>query len=270
MSLTKASFAIATTLSWLAACGGSVFNSGGDGDAGSSNGAGSNGKAGSTSKAGNGSGTGGASATGGSKAMGGSVSVGGGVGVGGVSCELVLCAYPDCPDGAEPITPAGQCCPVCPPSQAGCDMVMCQPVMGCPGGYEVGTPPGACCEGCVPNPGGIACPEIACPPGNNCPLGYVRGDMLGGCCGDCVPDPNFCHTAAECLIADRPRPCCDCPEAISVRAYKADPCWSEPSMPRMIPPECQPAFVCDAICAACPPPGPVSCTQNRCVELAAE
>jgi hypothetical protein len=265
MSLAKATFAIATTLLVLAACGGTTSRSGDEGDAGSSSGAGSNGKAGSTSKAGS-SGVGGAAASGGSTAMGGAVSVGGS-GVGGWGCDLVLCAYPECADGAEPFMPPGQCCPICSPIRAGCDLVMCEPVMGCASGYERRTPPGACCEGCVPKPGGVACPEIACPTGNNCPLGYVRGDALGGCCTDCVPDPNFCHTAADCLIADRPRGCCECPEPISVRAYKADACWSAPSMPRVVPKECVPLDVCPAICVPCPPPGPFSCSENRCVEL---
>jgi hypothetical protein len=193
--------------------------------------------------------------------------MGGGIGIGGMSCDLVLCAYPECDDGAEPFVPPGQCCPVCSPVRVGCELVMCEPVMGCAAGYELGTPPGACCEGCLPKPGEVACPELACPPDDHCPLGYVRGDVVGGCCTDCVPDANFCNTAAECVIADRPRPCCGCPEPISVRAYKADPCWSAVDMPRMIPAECQPVFVCDAICGDCAAPGQPSCVEHRCAEL---
>lgn len=31
-------------------------------------------------------------------------------------CSRVRCAYPICPNGEEPTTPAGQCCPVCRPT----------------------------------------------------------------------------------------------------------------------------------------------------------
>jgi hypothetical protein len=266
MSFGKAYFLGATSLCLAFACGGSSFSSGEGGDAGSPS-AGSTSKSGSSSTAGQG----GASSSGGSKGMGlaGTVAFAGSVGTGGMSCGLVLCASPECPDGEMPVTPPGECCPSCPTPQIGCEGVMCEPVMSCGAGYEHGRPAGACCDGCVPVQGMVACPEIACPPENHCPLGYVPGDRLGGCCTDCVPDPLFCNSKDDCIIADRPRPCCGCPEPISMRQYAADACWSAPSMPRMTPPECQPQFVCDAICSPCPPPGPVACVEHRCTELPA-
>jgi hypothetical protein len=145
--------------------------------------------------------------------------------------------------------------------------VSCKEVMPCPDGYTVGEPPGACCGGCVPS-GALSCPKIACAPGNHCPLGYVRGDALGGCCTDCVPDPKYCNADADCVIADRPRSCCGCPEAISTRMYAADACWSIPSMPRSVPQDCYPQAVCDAVCGACAPPGIARCENHRCLEMA--
>jgi hypothetical protein len=143
---------------------------------------------------------------------------------------------------------------------------MCKPLMGCPAGSVLSQAPGACCPSCVPKePAG--CPEIACPPGDNCPLGYVRGDLAGGCCTDCLPDPKFCNQDSECVIADRPRSCCGCPEAISMRMYLDDECWSLQAMPRMLPQECYPLVVCDAVCGPCPPPGAPRCVDNRCVEM---
>jgi hypothetical protein len=150
----------------------------------------------------------------------------------------------------------------------GCENVKCQPVMSCGMGYTLTKPPGACCEGCVPTPGGVACPKIACP-ATACPLGYVRGDQVGGCCTDCVPDRLFCNSDSQCVIADRPRPCCGCPEPITTREYAADQCWSAVDKPRMSPPECNPGMICDAICGVCPPPGVARCTNHRCVEMGA-
>ena len=255
------------------ACGGAVFGSGDPGEGGSSSGAsggsssaGKPSKAGSSSKAGTtstgGVGTSGSTSTGGSVGVAGSVSMGGGP-----NCEAVDCPDPVCANGSMPVRVPGQCCPTCSPEPSSCDGVQCKPVMSCDMGYTLEQPAGACCEGCVPNPGGVACPKIACPAGNQCPLGYIRGDEMGGCCTDCVPDPLFCNADDDCAIADRPRPCCGCPEAISMREYLADECWSLVAMPRMLPPECQPAFVCDAICSPCPPPGKAVCSNHRCLEL---
>ena len=255
------------------ACGGAVFGHQDDpGVGGSSTSGGSSSHAGSSASAGK-SGSGGASASGGSVGPGGTVGSAGSIGTagsismgGGPNCEAVDCAFPLCEDGAMPVTPPGQCCPTCPPPQPSCKDVMCTPVMECGMGYTLAQPPGACCQGCVPNPGGVACPKIACGD-TTCPLGYVRGDLVGGCCTDCVPDPLFCHDASECVVADRPRPCCGCPEAISTRQYAADACWSALDMPRMIPDSCQPQFVCNVVCQPCAPPGAVSCLNHRCVEM---
>jgi len=260
------------------ACGGAVFGSsdpgeggspsGGSSSSGSSGAAGKPSKAGSSSKGGSsssgGAGTAGSTPTAGSAGMAGSVSAGGGP-----NCAAVDCADPVCADGAAPVTLPGQCCGTCPAPTGGCEGVVCKPVMACPAGYTLSQPTGACCKGCVPNPGGVACVEIACAPGNPCALGYIRGDTVGGCCTDCVPDALFCNQDNECAIADRPRPCCGCPEVISMREYRDDACWSLVSMPRSEPPECQPQFTCNAICGACPPPGKASCVNHHCLEVGA-
>jgi hypothetical protein len=233
-----------------AACGGAVFGQKDDPGAGGGSSA-----------------SGGSASTGGSVGTAGSIGVAGSVSIGGGSnCETVDCYFPVCPDGAMPITPAGQCCSTCPPPPQGCEGVMCTPPGACAMGSTLGQPPGACCRGCVPDPGGISCPKIAC--GDTaCPLGYVRGDLVGGCCTSCLPDPLFCNDNSECVIADRPRPCCGCPEAINMRQYEADPCWSAIGQPRMIPQSCQPQAVCDALCNVCPAPGGVSCANHRCTGM---
>jgi len=258
----------------IAACGGAVFSSGdnsGDKPSGGSSSSGSSGQGGSSSTAGKPS-KGGSSATGGASTMGGKASVGGMTGVAGTigvagqpNCDLVLCALPECSDGQMPINPAGECCPSCPPPQTGCDNVMCQPVKNCPEGYTLTQAPGACCAGCQPPPGGVGCPEIACPD-DVCPAGYVRGDLVGGCCTECLPDPLFCNSAKDCVLADRPRSCCGCPEVITRRAYDADACWSDVEAPRMLPAGCYPQVICDAICNACPASLGVSCSNHRCQE----
>jgi len=144
--------------------------------------------------------------------------------------------------------------------------VICEPPVECPMGYNWSRPSGACCAGCIAD-GGPSCVEIACP-NQVCPAGYVPGDVTGtGCCYECVPDPLYCTADSECMIADRPRPCCGCPEAISTRAYDEDACWYTPEAPRPIPLECYPMNVCDALCAPCPPPGFAACAQNRCVQV---
>jgi hypothetical protein len=133
-------------------------------------------------------------------------------------------------------------------------------------GSKLGQPLGACCAGCIPDPGGVTCLEIACPD-TACPLGYVRGDVLGGCCTSCLPDPLFCSDSSECVIADRPRPCCGCPEAINMRQYSADQCWSAANQPRTIPQSCQPQVVCDAVCGLCEGGGDAICSNHRCTQM---
>lgn len=149
--------------------------------------------------------------------------------------------------------------------ELGCQDVECQPVTSCPPDYTSSQPAGACCEGCVPNPGGAACPKVACPH-SVCPLGYVRGDLVGGCCTECVPDALFCNEDSECVIADKPRACCGCPEVITRRQYDADPCWSGPPTPRKIPQSCYPEVVCGAVCSPCPSLQRAVCQNHRCVD----
>ena len=68
---------------------------------------------------------------------------GGGAGSAGTSCNNVGCPDIGCADGSIPVTPAGQCCPVC---QTVCKQV-CQ---ACAPGTTPQTHVGACCPDCVP------------------------------------------------------------------------------------------------------------------------
>lgn len=242
--------------SFAVACGGAVFSPRDDHGDGGSNGVGAGSSKGGTTSA-----SGGKAGGAGAQAIAGSTSMGGGV-----DCAFVDCAFVNCADGQPPITPAGDCCPMCPPPRSSCSDVKCQPVMGCPGGYVLSQPLGACCQGCVPQPGSIACPEIACPQ-SLCPLGYIRGDRVGGCCSECVPDALFCNDDSECVIAERPRTCCDCPQPITRREYAADVCWSDVDEPRPIPQDCYPQAVCGAICVACPSHLNAACEDHHCTQI---
>lgn len=207
---------------------------------------------------------GGRSGTAGSSSVAGMTSAGAGP-----TCSLLPCMIPQCEDGQMPTTPAGECCPSCPPPASGCENVKCQPVKECGEGQVLQQPAGACCAACLPKePGNVACLEIACPDDDQvCELGYVRGDKIGGCCYQCLPDPLFCNEEKQCLMADRPRSCCGCPEVISRRAYEADACWSDVTAPRMIPQSCYPQAICDALCGACPPPLHATCIDHRCTSI---
>jgi hypothetical protein len=265
-------------------CGGSAFTSGdgAGGGGGTSNAGTSNAGTSNAGSAGSNIGSGGAPGSGGSSSTGGTV-----------SCALVDCAAPPCPDG-QLVTPPGQCCPVCscdnvtcpgvacsegppvyapgaccpscpPPQPGSCQGVECLAAGTCSPGHTWSRPSGACCAGCVPDPAGVACDAIVCEV-TSCAPGYVRGDLVGGCCYDCLPDPLYCTEDSDCVLADRPRPCCGCPEVISTRRYTEDPCWSALNAPRVIPQECYPDFVCDAVCGPCAEPGQARCVERRCVE----
>lgn len=234
----------------LMACGGTVARNEGGGSAGAASRGGSSSQAGESARAGS-------SSVGGGVGTGGSASVGGGS-----HCEA--CVTVDCGEGEVAVLEPGACCPTCRPDVArGCEGVACAPYLGCPEGYERVEPPDTCCVGCLPKPGGVACNEIACPQ-TSCPLGYIRGDVLGGCCYDCVPDPLYCSEDAECVMADKPRACCGCPEAITRRQYDAEPCWSEVGTPRPISRMCFPDATCDAVCAPCPQGLEAACIDHRC------
>lgn len=146
-----------------------------------------------------------------------------------------------------------------------CSGVECTGRTECPDGRTYGRPDGACCAGCIPDEP-APCPEIACPPGNDCPKGYVRGDYVGGCCSECLPDPAYCEFHEECVMANRPRTCCGCAEAISKRALDDNACWTPVTDPRPIPEECYPDVTCDALCE-CPAPGVAICVDYRCIEV---
>lgn len=179
-------------------------------------------------------------------------------------CAEILCDPPVCPNGRIE-TPPGYCCPQC--VEELCSNVHCDGPSECGEGRTFTRPSGACCAGCMPDePGTVGCVEIACPADDNCAKGYVPGDRMGGCCYECLPDPLYCEEDADCVIADRPRTCCGCPEVISKRALDDDACWSPLSDPRPIPEECYPDVICDAVCGACAEPGLVACIDNRCIE----
>ncbi|HEU5073574.1 MAG TPA: hypothetical protein VFU02_05365 [Polyangiaceae bacterium] len=179
-------------------------------------------------------------------------------------CPAVSCEPVSCPNGRIE-TPPGYCCPQC--VEELCSDVLCDGPSECGEGRTFTRPAGACCAGCMPDePGSVACVEIACPPDDNCAKGYVPGDRMGGCCYECLPDPLYCEQNADCVIADRPRTCCGCPEVISKRALEDDACWSPVSDPRPIPEECYPDVICDAVCGACAEPGVAVCVDNRCIE----
>jgi hypothetical protein len=150
--------------------------------------------------------------------------------------------------------------------RSSCEDVTCRSIEEeCTDGYELGHPPGACCAACMPKPGGVYCNEIGCL-STRCPVGYVRGDRVGGCCYDCFPDPLYCREDADCVLADKPRACCGCAEAITRRQFEAEPCWSQVGSPRSVPPTCYPTATCDAVCAPCSAVGLAAvCSQNRCV-----
>lgn len=241
-------------LAFVIGCGGSVLKNDDDGSgAKASGGSASAGKSsgGGSSKAG--------TSSGGAGSTGGSVSGGGA----GPNCEAVDCAAVDCSDDYVSVLAPGACCPTCQPKLGGCENVTCEPVKDCGPGYAFTQPAGACCAGCFPSGTGTACTDIACLD-PKCPLGYVPGEIYGGCCYDCVPDPLFCETPDDCVLADKPRSCCGCPEAITLRQYQAEPCWSASSEPRMIPQSCYPQAICDAICGPCEDAGAATCIDHRC------
>ena len=159
----------------------------------------------------------------------------------------------------------GACCEQC--ADAVCAGVLCDAPTECGNGETWERPNGACCAACVPEePGTVGCVDIACPLDMVCAAGYIRGDLVGGCCYQCLPDPLFCKADDDCVLADRPRDCCGCPEVISTRALDDDACWYAVDDPRPIPEECYPDAYCDAVCGACPDYGQALCLQNRCVE----
>lgn len=255
MKLPRASLPLSIA-ALVVACGGTVSKTNGSSSAGGT-------AAGNSSSAGNGSEPG-AGARGGAPSVGGTVGTTGGLSLGGApSCATVDCATVDCQDDEVPVLAPGACCATCQPRANGCEAVKCQPITDCGDGYELAQPPGACCVGCVPKPGGVACREIACPE-TSCAPGYVRGDVLGGCCYDCVPDPLYCREDADCVLADKPRACCGCPEAITRRQFEAEPCWFEPGGERSIPSTCYPDTICDAACGPCSTIEAAKCRGSRC------
>ncbi len=241
----------------LTGCGGASFaGSGEDGGA-----------------AGAGAGKGGNNSSGGGR-IGGSSSTGGqSAGAGGADgCPAdVACAAIGCGPGFHSVLRPGECCPSCDPDPMppSCKGVECSPPQ-CRPGYAPGPIPGACCHGCVENGDPIEpinCTAVDCTDATKCPLGYHPEVSQGSCCAICVPDPGYCQVDSDCLIADRPRACCGCPEAISERHYQNDVCWSDAAAPRPLPEHCTPQVFCAAICAPCAAPGEARCVERHCTEV---
>jgi hypothetical protein len=252
-------FTLLVCVAWLGGCGGSTFQ-GDDADGGAGSGGSPSG--GSPSGGGSGvSGTGGGPGSGGVSGSGGSA-----------PCLDIPCPDVDCVTGSHQEARPGECCPSCVPDKSphpSCATVVCEPPpSSCRPDYVVGRAPGACCTSCVPI--GTATPPPECqlldcatPP--LCPAGYYNAPPSLDCCGRCMPDPLYCRENRDCVIADRPRSCCGCPELISVREYEEDACWSDVAAPRPIPSSCYPEAVCGAICGACALPFGAYCgTDNRC------
>lgn len=204
----------------------------------------------------------GASSMGGSAAAGSIGTAGTPSSAGGPSCANVDCPSVDCGDDQVPVRLPGACCTTCQDKPVGCEDVKCYPLEECRDGYVVAQPPGACCSGCMPKSPPVPCIETGCP--QECAPGYVRGDLLGGCCYECLPDPLYCRGNADCVMADKPRSCCGCPEAITRRQYDSELCWSELALPRPIPQSCYPQVTCDALCGACPQADIAACVDHRC------
>uniref|UniRef100_A0A0G4FUL8 Kazal-like domain-containing protein n=1 Tax=Chromera velia CCMP2878 TaxID=1169474 RepID=A0A0G4FUL8_9ALVE len=86
----------------------------------------------------------------------------------GPDCTVVRCALPVCTDGATPVTPEGECCPVCPtPSGASvpnCAAVSCMRPT-CADGATPITPVGECCPVCpAVAPAPVVPAEPSCTP----------------------------------------------------------------------------------------------------------
>jgi hypothetical protein len=187
-------------------------------------------------------------------------------------CDVELCAYPDCPPGVGLVTRPGECCPVCDTNVApSCADVACLPAPNaCPTGYELGRAAGACCNGCVPTGEVIVPPDcslVDCAAPPSCPLGYHIELFASQCCAECTPDAGYCHDDTECLMASNASQCCSCSQAISVRTYDQDLCWSADTDPRAVPASCYPPPGCGATCGACAPPGQSMCIERHCTEV---
>jgi hypothetical protein len=77
-------------------------------------------------------------------------------------------------------------------------------------------------------------------------------------------------TEEDCVVADKPRSCCGCPEVLARRALEQDRCWYEIDRPRELDDDCYPKSACDVLCGACEPVAGVLCVDNRCQVVACE
>lgn len=126
----------------------------------------------------------------------------------------------------------------------------------CPDG-ELVVPEGECCPEC-------SCAAVSCVT-SDCAPDEVWVIHPGACCPSCEPI-LACESDDDCIVADRPRSCCGCPEVINRAALDDDPCWYDVDAPRELPNECYPEEYCDAVCGACAPIDGVLCVAGRCEE----
>ena len=128
-----------------------------------------------------------------------------------INCKLALCAIPDCPN---PITPKGQCCPVCVPD---CSLVLCA-APDCENSF---TPPGQCCPIC-PDCSAVLCPRPLCAnpkvkPGDCCPTCEDSNCKFEGCV-------NFFSNGG---VRWSPSPCfiCQCNEELNQKICAIIDCF---------------------------------------------
>jgi len=185
------------------------------------------------------------------------------------SCAAVSCATVDCPSGSVSVLEPGACCPSC--LEVACEGVECEPVGECEPGYEYRHPVGACCPGCMPmGTNFVDCADRPCLDPAECPLGYVVGNLVGGCCHECLPDWLYCEIDDDCVVADKPRFCCGCPEVFARRALEDDRCLYAIDQPRNLDDDCYPDGTCDALCGACAPIVGTTCVDHRCQAISCE
>ncbi len=95
-----------------------------------------------------------------------------------VDCSLVRCGRPTDCDPEVLVTPAGECCPVCPP-ECSPDIACALPL--CKEGEVIQTPPGKCCPECVR----LDCSTVLCQ-ALECEVGETLVTPPGECCAVCV------------------------------------------------------------------------------------
>uniref|UniRef100_A0A0G4I290 Kazal-like domain-containing protein n=1 Tax=Chromera velia CCMP2878 TaxID=1169474 RepID=A0A0G4I290_9ALVE len=172
-------------------------------------------------------------------------------------CSTVLCALPVCKGGAKPITPLGECCPICPSlPPIDCSTVLCTTPPACPDGKEPITPDGECCP---------TCPlEVVKECNANCPMMYEPvcghdGESYETFGNECMLNAKACEKKVdidivhkgECTPPTLPPPASvDCSNILCMLPVCGD--GIQPVTP---PGEC---------CPQCPTPSDVNCAAVIC------